>query len=431
MCRPVLGPITGAVAVAMWSALVVAAVVLGPLLLGDDPSPRAAPLMGRWEWHATTAVVGPVCLGWFTVVHGPRLAELVPWRSLVLGAGTMTVAWSVSLAAVDGWHRVAAPLGSRFEYLAVVDRIEHPGWFLRTYIERLDGYPIHVQGHPPGMPLLYWTLDKLGLGGTGWAAVVVLTGGGIATAAVLVTARAVGREQAARRAAPFVAVAPAAVWIGTSTDAFFSGVIAGGIALLVVGQRRRAHLAGGAVLGWALHLTYGTVPLLLIPAGVWIFRQRYMPLAYAALGAGLVTLVFTVAGFWWLDGLAATHDAYQAGISGRRPYGASTLLVNPAALALATGPAVLLAFTMWGRTAVARARRAMGSAPEWLLPGLALTAVALANLSGLSKGEVERIWLPFVPWLLLATSVLPRTRPWLGGQVGLALTLQVALRSPW
>jgi hypothetical protein len=33
----------------------------------------------------------------------------------------------------------------------------------------------------------------------------------------------------------------------------------------------------------------------------------------------------------------------------------------------------------------------------WLLVGAALTAVLLADVSGLSKAEVERIWLPFAP----------------------------------
>jgi hypothetical protein len=417
--------------VGLWIALIVGAIVVGPSLLGDKPSPRAAPLMGEWEWGASLAVVAPVCLAACTVVFGPRLAASLPWRWLLLGAGVTTMVWSVALAAVDGWHRIAEPLSVSFEYLAVVDRVEDPGSFLRTYTAQLDSYPIHVQGHPPGMPLLYWWLERLGLGGAGWAAGVVLAGAGGATAAALVAVRGVGREQMARRAAPFVAVAPAAVWLGTSTDAFFSGVIAVGIAGLVAGTGWRVHLASGAVLGWALHLSYGAVPLLLLPAAVWIVRRRYAPLAWAALGAATVTVGFAAAGFWWLDGLAATHEAYETGISERRPYWAFTLLLNPAALALAAGPAVAAGFAMWAHSA---ARLGQGVAPlarQWLVPLTALLAVGLANLSGLSKGEVERIWLPFMPWLLVIAAGLPRARPWLGGQVGLALALQLGLRSPW
>ena len=39
----------------------------------------------------------------------------------------------------------------------------------------------------------------------------------------------------------------------------------------------------------------------------------------------------------------------------------------------------------------------------WLVVGAALVAVALADLSGMSKAEVERIWLPFAPFVLAAT----------------------------
>ena len=38
----------------------------------------------------------------------------------------------------------------------------------------------------------------------------------------------------ARRAAPFVAVAPTAIWIAVSADGYFAGVAAWGIALLAL-----------------------------------------------------------------------------------------------------------------------------------------------------------------------------------------------------
>ena len=50
----------------------------------------------------------------------------------------------------------------------------------------------------------------------------------------------------------------------------------------------------------------------------------------------------------------------------------------------------------------------------------------------MSKGEVERIWLPFVPWLLLSTArCCPRRwrRPALAVQVVFALVVQHLLYS--
>ena len=68
----------------------------------------------------------------------------------------------------------------------------------------------------------------------------------------------------------------------------------------------------------------------------------------------------------------------------------------------------------------------------WLLVGGALLAVAFADLSGLSKGEVERIWLPFAVWIVVAASAhRPPARTWLALQVGLAVAVQVLTRTGW
>ncbi len=65
---------------------------------------------------------------------------------------------------------------------------------------------------------------------------------------------------------------------------------------------------------------------------------------------------------------------------------------------------------------------------------IALAAVlAVAALAGFTKAEVERIWLPFVPWLLVSTALLPeRWRRWgLGLQVCSALVVQHLLYTSW
>ena len=51
----------------------------------------------------------------------------------------------------------------------------------------------------------------------------------------------------------------------------------------------------------------------------------------------------------------------------------------------------------------------------------------------MSKAEVERIWLPFVPWLLLATAALPPgwRRAGLALQVAAALVVQHLVYTSW
>jgi hypothetical protein len=85
------------------------------------------------------------------------------------------------------------------------------------------------------------------------------------------------------------------------------------------------------------------------------------------------------------------------------------------------------------RLAGARGRGRNSAVGVLVLPTLA--AVVLADLSGLSKGEVERIWLPFVPWVLVATTTLvsgPRARRgWLAAGAAVALLVQALLRTTW
>ena len=59
--------------------------------------------------------------------------------------------------------------------------------------------------------------------------------------------------------------------------------------------------------------------------------------------------------------------------------------------------------------------------------------VLTADLSQMSKAEVERIWLPFVPWVLLGCALLPerwrRRGVWI--QLTAALVIQHLLRTSW
>lgn len=401
---------------------------MGPRFVPPEALVRAAPFVGQWDWHLSPALAAPLAIAVATGAWGPSVATQLRWRALVPLTGMTATTWALALAASEGWHRVTYPLSLKGEYLAVVDEIEAPGPFLSGFVDQIDGYPVHVQGHPPGMPLLLWAMDQVGLGGSGWAAVLALVGAGVAAAAALTAARAVAGDDLARAAAPFLALSPAAVWLGTSSDAVFAGVIAIGIALLVTPAPRPAmHAGGGAVLGGALFLTYGAAPLLLIPAGVWLWRRNLVPLLMAAAGAMAVAVAFWSAGFWWFDGMDATMAVYERGISSHRSYALFTPWLNPAALAAACGPATAAGIGVWVQ------RRGTLPPSSWVLPALGLAAVSVANLSGLSKAEVERIWLPFVVWLLMFAALLPQRyqRPALAGQAVVALGLQLALRSWW
>jgi methylthioxylose transferase len=236
-------------------------------------------------------------------------------------------------------------------------------------------------------------------------------------------ARDVVSERFARRAAPFVVLAPAAVW-HTNADVIFGGIALAGVALVVLatgsdGRWRWALAgAGGAVFGLSLLFAYG-VALLAVPiAAVALWRRRPATLVVAAAAGAGVVIFPLLWGFWWIDGLAATRVQYYAGVGAVRPY-EYFLLANLAVFALAVGPATTAGL------ARLRDHRA------WLVVGSGLAVVLLADLSGLSSAETERIWQPFMPLVQLAGAALAPSRRWLAVQVAVALVLQAALRSPW
>lgn len=149
----------------------------------------------------------------------------------------------------------------------------------------------------------------------------------------------------------------------------------------------------------------------------------------AAAGFAVVPAAFTALGFWWPDGVRATLDTYLVSRgSAQRSY-AYFAAADLAVLGLLTGPAVAHALP---RTAAAlwRAARSRTAVPGTaLLAGAALLGVLVLDASGVTKGEVERIWVPFAAWLLVAAA--PRCRWWLAAQAATALAVQALVLSPW
>jgi methylthioxylose transferase len=244
---------------------------------------------------------------------------------------------------------------------------------------------------------------------------------------VLMTSKEVAGERFARGAAPFLIFAPTALF-WSSGDAVFLGIGAWAVCFVILATGRtdgRGDLlatAGGTLAALGLFSSYGLLLLGLVPLAVAVQRRRVRPILLAALPIVLMLAGAAAAGFWWFDGLAATRREYAESIARVRPYW-YFVAANIAALAVALGPATLVALSRL------RDRKA------WLLVGGALGAVAIADLSGLSKAEVERIWLPFMPWIVVAAgaafaSARPR-RGWLGAQIGWTLLVQLVVLSPW
>lgn len=487
--RAVQSDLAAALAAAL---LVLTAAVVGYVIEHRDGTlfVSAAPLYGHWGPHAGPGTAASVAVAVAVVAYGPLLAARLAWRKLLAAVWATTTVWTFSLALIDGWERgVARRLTTRYEYLQVispVNRFHDIPAALRDFTHHIllhspDHWPAHIAGHPPAATLTFVLLDRVGLGGGAWAGVWCITVGATAGVAVLVTVRALAGEALARRAAPFLALAPAAVWMGTSADGYFAAVAAWALALLalaVTGHRpRTTGLASGLLLGLTAYLSYGLTLIAVIAGAVLLLgrRSRLRPLPYVLAGLTVVPLVFTLLGFNWWEAYRLLVTRYYEGAGGVRPYG-YWVWANLACTVLITGPATAAGLRRAGAAAlrigaglVPRGRTARehlpgterehlpgtargeepvsGVADTGVRPALrpapgtaprlavlvigALLALLVADLSGMSKAETERIWLPFALWMLAAGAFLPRPRAWLVAQATSALLLNHLLLTGW
>jgi methylthioxylose transferase len=415
---------------AAWVLLIGIAFAWGEILLSDHRTILlgAPPLSGRFNPGLQPEAIVTLAVAAFLVLAAPTLRWTLGWRTLLFASFAGAWVWAGAVDLLDGGYWLTVPVLKPDEFFADVPLVTSPGTFLSGFTDHVGLYVNHVQTHPPGMILTLWGLRQIGLGQAMPAALLMVTGGAAAIPAALVAAREVAGEERARAAAPYLVLAPAAIWVATSADALYAGIAGWGVALLVLATGREGRrsdllaLGGGLLLGITLMLSYGLVLVWMIPLVVAAARRRLRPVLIAVAGPVVVLGAFAAAGFWWLDGYSQARNAYYTGVAASRPYG-FFLLSDLGAFAIALGPAVCAGVATLRNRAL------------WLLPGAGLAAIAVADLSGMSKGEVERIWLPFAPFVMLAAAGLPTgrraSRGWLAAAALFTAFVEVIVRTAW
>ena len=434
-------------------ALIAVAAVVGRVLVarGQQILLPTPPLIAFWHPH--TGAGTPLTLACIVVgLRLQRLAAGLSWPRL-LGAGwLLALAWLCSLTLIDGFRRGwTAILLDPNEYLHDLPRIADPVTFLRTFTHFIafgndvtgdNVWTTHVAAHPPLATLIFWWLDRIGLGGGFWAGALCIVVASTAAVAVPVTLRELGAPDAARRLVPFAALFPGSVWMAVSADGLFAGVAASGLALVCRGAARRAYgsaLAGGLLLGTAVFLSYGLVlfgVVALVALALTVRqhgRRAVGPWLVAATGAATVAVAHLAFGFSWFAGLAALRVRYYQGVASSRPF-SYFVYANPAAWLvscsplLAVGVGRALAALAWGHRRAGAEDRVVALV---CLAGVA--AAALADVSALSKAETERIWLTFGVAAYAGLALLRgRTAAWaLLGAAGWAIAVNHLLYTGW
>ncbi|GAB3232139.1 glycosyltransferase family 39 protein [Glycomyces halotolerans] len=418
-----------ATVLAAWAAFLAVAWLLGQYK--DAITERslklpAVPLFGHWDWSLGPRLLAPIAVGALIVAVLPAIAAHRRWRWVVAATALSGVAFSLALAVAHSHPGTWESLNHSYaRHIGFIGDAGGVGPFLETYtgLQLQGAFPVHMQSHPPGLVLFFWAAAQLGLYGTWFENGVIMVAAASSIVAALAIGRDVAGERQARRAAPFLVVAPAAFW-HTNADIIFGGVTLAAVACLVLATNRTGAcaalltVAGGLLAGAAMMLSFSSVLLAIPVLVIAILRRRWQVLAGGGAVALLVVLAPLQSGYWWLEGLTTTRVRYYEGVAAVRGYW-YFLIANPAVFALALGPA----------TAVALAR--LRDRRMWIVVGSCLAAVGVAAVSGMSSAETERIWQPFMPLVLLAGCALTRPRAWLALQLTVAVLIAASLRVVW
>ena len=416
-----------------------------PAITGWDVHVRYfPPLHATWDPRVGWGTLPALAIAGLAVWQAIDLASRLAWRRLLVASYAAGLGWMLSLALVDGTDGIGKILNDSYEYLRTARRTTDLPHALSTFVSRIayDGlpdsiadpnWPVHIAGHPPGAFTFFVLLTRTGLGRGITAGLVVTLIAASTAVAVMVALRALGAESVARRAAPFLVIGPAAIWQCVSADAMFAAFAAWGIAVLAIAAAKRGiawSLLAGLLLGWTVMLSYGLPLLGLLAVAVLVVARTWKPLPWAFVAALVPIGIFTAYGYYYWDALPELHARQYAGVAHNRPP-EYWMWGNYAAFVFSAGPMV-------GAGLAVLRRRTASIAPDarratlWLV-GATLAMTLAADASQASKGEVERIWLPFVPWLLVSCAFLPERwrRAGVVVQVVVALAVQHLLDTGW
>jgi hypothetical protein len=201
--------------------------------------------------------------------------------------------------------------------------------------------------------------------------------------------------------------------------------IATGVLASEPGRTPRWAITAGVLLGVAALFSYAAGWLATIPLIVCFLRRRGTTIALMGTGALVPLGAARLLGFVWPDGLTAAQVDWSERIGPNRSWLVWAVL-DLVMLAIACGPTIVPAL------------RKVRLTPGWPFVAGAAIAVAFAVGSGLSRGEVERSWLPFFPWLLVPAVASrgaedpPRIPPLLlAVGAAAAVVIESVLRSTW
>lgn len=328
-----------------------------------------------------------------------------------------------------GWYAAFAigrggSVEGRYEYLPGLPWLRHGvGYYIGHFSSLLPHLPVHVQGNPPG-PLV--ALHLLAVASPTALATLCIATGALVAPLAYDLGRKLGTEQRGRVAGTLTAASPSVLLFGVTSADYVFAALGVAVACLFI-RRHPAAVAAGA--GLAALATFCSWVLFAIPAWAALVawqRDGWRSALRITLFTVLAVAVFNgaLAAAYGYDPLATVRATVAASssepIHAVRSY-AYWIFGSPTAWAIMLGPA-----TTWF------ALRGLADRDGVAIATFAI--VSTAAILGLTRGETERIWLPFVPLACVSAAEMlssRKLRPLLLALVSQALAVEVLFFTVW
>jgi len=403
-----------------------------PRLRGPAPYPPE----WRWDFHrlATGDRIGPALVAFAGLValialSGSRRALASPrrWRTaLLVGGAALGFAFQTATVALqpNGVTRTWIARTTNGVINSYFTMAEQTGGLpASTLVARYDAEmqqrgtsAMHAVTHPPGPILFYRALLALFKNRETAALAGAIVFGALGILACVPLAASVemltGDPLVAARVGMLWTLCPALFHFSPYPDQALAGLITAALALLLAAGRAVAErrliftLAASACLAIALFLSYGSfayaaVAMLVVISVEWPLRGPARTAALVLTAAAFVGLLIATAGTWGFNYLASARTAlgiHRLEYTAPRQY-STWLWANLMDATMFAGVPVIL-FGVWG-CIVGATRKGWASDASMRARVAVLAGILLLDVSGTTRGEVGRIWVPMMPMMFL------------------------------
>jgi hypothetical protein len=362
------------------------------------------PIAANFATSFGIEIIIPIALGILFWLAIPKLlaASIRTFLAVSVAFGWL---FSMTLAmegrGLSGMTATFTAAGNYWSQVPVVEQLgprafgaAYPNLFIHIY-------PLtHAAVHPPGALLFLWTLSRLTGGSAGISCAIIALIGVLGAVPTYLLARDAYGERAARGAALLFACSSGILLYAPTVDSIFVTFTAVALVALLRATRSDAWAIGAGVLSTVtLCFTFGALALAPLFLGMLLLARKDVPIWTLVRRASLVLAGVIVTAIAFRVALSINLIAiFRSVVDAMRHFDQFSgrlyrywVWANPAALFISVGLGISALFA--AETEVRWRLRSPG------LESVLLATVVLLTVTGLNRGEADRVWLLLAPMI--------------------------------